>query len=528
MIICNVYGDVVRLPYANNASYNTRQAPNYQEPQGCMEGTRIQIIAELKKWAFDDEAPRVCWLNGLAGTGKTCIAHTLSETLDEEQMLGASFFCSHSASQQVRDASFIIPTVATKLSQASPLLRSAVSQAMEGEPDVVSLYTLFTQFRLLLEKPIQRVIDPAIKTYKIIVIDALDECTNLDTVEKLIEAIVTFARNIPLKFFISSRDTTAIRGVFNQNPTHPPKIFSLHDDVEDAVVQEDIKLYLETSLSAIARRNPHPIHWPPRDELDILLERSDRLFIYAATAIRYIGVRDIDFRKRLTDVTRLTPATMQTDIDSLYNIIMEQAFHSELEPREVTPRRETLSTAVFLLVPLCMDGIASLLSMDSFQTRVALSPFRSVIHVPASDTSPVSIFHTSFRDFIVHPSRCEKFSLNSSEGHRMLTVHCLRCLNRDLKRDIYKNMTPSPSYDPGAIPDGLRYSCLNWASHLVYALAGTLPFHSVIEDVYEFLNHHLLHWFECLSALSDLESGIKSLDKAHEAISVSTRFTSRY
>ena len=497
-----------------------------------MEGTRIQIVAELEEWAFDDAAPRVCWLNGMAGTGKTSIAHTLSEILDEKQMLGASFFCSRSASQQVRDASFIVPTVATKLSQASPLLRSALSQAMEDEPDVGSLYTLSMQFRLLLEEPIQRVIDLSIKTYKIIVIDALDECTKPGMVEKLIQAVVTFAPKIPLKFFISSRETTAIRNAFHHNRTHSPKILSLHD-VERTVVQEDIKLYLETSLSAIARRNPHPIDWPPPDELDILLERSDRLFIYAATAIRYIGAPDVDFRKRLTHVTRLTPARMQTGvIDSLYNDIMQQAFHSGLEPDEVTPRREAHSAAVFLLVPLCMDGIASLLSMDGFQTRVALAPFRSVIHVPTSDTSPVSIFHASFRDFIVDPSRCEKFTLDSSEGHRMLTVHCLRCLNRDLKHNICNldmNMTLSPSHDPCAIPDGLRYSCLHWASHLVHALAGTSPFHSVIEIqdlVYEFLNNHLLHWFECLSLLSDLASGINSLAKTHEAISVSTKFTS--
>ena len=106
----------MRLPHAENASYNTRRTADDQVPLGCMEGTRRQILAELEEWAFDDAAPRVCWLNGMAGTGKTCISHTFSETLDKKQMLGASFFCSHSVSKQVKDASFIIPTVVTKLS----------------------------------------------------------------------------------------------------------------------------------------------------------------------------------------------------------------------------------------------------------------------------------------------------------------------------------------------------------------------------------------------------------------------------
>ena len=77
---------------------------------------------------------------------------------------------------------------------------------MKDEPDVVSLHSLPMQFRLLIEKPIQRVLGPSIKTYKIIVIDALDECTDHDMVEKLIQAIVTFAPNMPLKFHFQSGD----------------------------------------------------------------------------------------------------------------------------------------------------------------------------------------------------------------------------------------------------------------------------------------------------------------------------------
>ena len=62
-----------------------------------MEDTRVQIIADLEAWAQDETASKVYWLYGHLGTGKTSIAHTLSERLDGQQMLGASFFCSRSA-----------------------------------------------------------------------------------------------------------------------------------------------------------------------------------------------------------------------------------------------------------------------------------------------------------------------------------------------------------------------------------------------------------------------------------------------
>ena len=93
---------VAGLLYAKYADYITRQAHDDQEPQGCMEGTREQILADLEKWAINSAAPKVFWLNGMSGTGKTIIAHSISERLRKKEILGASFFCSRSASREVR------------------------------------------------------------------------------------------------------------------------------------------------------------------------------------------------------------------------------------------------------------------------------------------------------------------------------------------------------------------------------------------------------------------------------------------
>ena len=404
----------------------------------------------------------------MAGTGKTSIAHSLCEWLDKNQILGASFFCSRSASQEVRDASLIIPTIAAKLSQASPPLRSAVVQTINKHREVGSMRTLSKQFHLLLVGPVKSVLD---KTY-VVVIDALDECTNLQTVEKLIQAIVEFAPDMRLKFMITSRDMTQISKAFSHNSHYPPKTLSL-DDVERSIVQGDIKTYIQNSLSAMARRSEQPLSWSP--ELEILLGRSNRLFIYAVIVVRFLGQDDGEFGTRLDHITRLTPGRMDTEvIDSLYNDIMEKAFYRKLIDAEESARREIVSTVIFLVVPLSMNTIASLLNMAGSRPRTHLAPFRSVIHVPTTDTSPVTIFHASFPDFIVDPSRCkESFRLDQSEGNRMLTVQCLWCLNRSFERNIWNldtNMTVSPSHRPNAIPDALRYSCLHCASHLAQAL----------------------------------------------------------
>ena len=215
-------------------------------------------------------------------------------------------------------------------------------------------------------------------------------------------------------------------------------------------MQEDIKTDLQTFLSAIAQKSKQPLPWPTLDELEILLERSDRLFIYAAIAIWYIGAQDVDFRKRLAHITHLMPARMNMGvIDSLYNDIMRQAFF-KLQPNEVSARCKTLSAVAFLLVPLSLEAITSLSGMDSLEAQVALAPFQSVIHVPTADTSPVTIFHTSFPNFIVDLSRCkEPFRLDQSKGHQSLAVQCLWCLNQTFKH----YMTCSFTHKPNAIPE---------------------------------------------------------------------------
>jgi hypothetical protein len=153
-------------------------------------------------------------------------------------------------------------------------------------------------------------------------------------------------------------------------------------------------MYFQISLSSIARCSSEPNSWPPPDELEILLERSDGLFIYAASAVRFIGAPDEDFRGCLTFITGLEPLKdTMSGLDLLYNEIMDKAFPHHLRESEVSLRHEVLSTVVFMQAHLSMDAIACWLNMKNYKAWIALAPFRSVIDVPATEHSPVTIFH---------------------------------------------------------------------------------------------------------------------------------------
>ena len=114
-------------------------------------------------------------------------------------------------------------------------------------------------------------------------------------------------------------------------------------------------------------------------------------------------------------------------------------------------------------------------------------------------------------------------------SHQMLTVKCLQCLNTSLHHNICNLAEDSVGSKPhhienvDVIPEALGYSCLHWASHFAITVGnGVSELRGVIPLLSKFVYEHLLHWFECLSALGVLESGIQSLDRACQAISVST------
>ena len=364
----------------------------------------MQILAELEGWAQNPSAPKVYWLNGHLGTGKTSIAHTLCERLDKKQMLGASFFCSRSA---LKDARRIIPTVASMLCRSDPKVRSAICEVLERNPDVADLNSLSEQFKSLVVEPIKRAIHHDTDFYKIVVIDALDECSSLLnprasrwTVRSLVMTILDGVADIPLKFFVLSRPEDWIKNAFRHNPSSL-QVFALHE-VPKSDVQRDIEVYLRSEFSDIAKScgySQHDSFWPPEEELTTLLTRSDGLFIYAATAIRYIGAPGVNSPLRLTTIVRPGRASVlqASTIDSLYSMIMDQAF-DKLEYEECISRREVLASVVVLQAPLSMAGIASLLDIRIHQAEVDLSPFHSVIHVPSANDGHVSIFHASFRE----------------------------------------------------------------------------------------------------------------------------------
>ncbi|KAF5351362.1 hypothetical protein D9758_008072 [Tetrapyrgos nigripes] len=508
-------------------SYDTRRS-SYGAARGCMPGTRVKVLADLETWALDGEK-KLYWLVGMAGTGKSTILHTLCQKLDDKNRLGASFFCSR-ASDNASNAYLIVPAIAHSLAGTSPSIRSEIVKALEAEPKLSerSYIKLEEQFRRLIHDPIQTSLKQCITTYKIIVIDALDECTDLDRVSALLQVILSFAPYTALKFVIASRDESPIRKALRSRPNIRDDLV-LHE-VEKDVVTGDIAIYLEGELAAIHERecdaSDTSDSWPPQDQLSTLLNRSGTLFIYAATAIRYISDGDDLYKDCLHTLATqgsIPETGLGSPIDDLYGGILEGAC-KKLDREKTCHMRELVSIVVFLRNPLPLKAITSLSQPSASEY---LSRLRSVFHIPTPTTKDpdpvVTPFHASFPDFVKDTTwcsskRCPSFhALVSSEAHSMLALKCLQLMNNELKYNICsapeelivfcREATNEP-YEINKISAALGYSCVYWASHLTEtSVLGA----EVLGALDIFLKQHLLHWLECISLLNRLETGIESL-----------------
>src|SRR5882762_10396441 len=102
---------------------------------GCLKGTRKDVLLQIEQWLVDKKDERVFWLNGLAGTGKSTIAQTFSEISFADGKLGASFFCSRDFEDR-SSLRAIFPTLAFQLAHRYPQFREQLLLVLRANHDV--------------------------------------------------------------------------------------------------------------------------------------------------------------------------------------------------------------------------------------------------------------------------------------------------------------------------------------------------------------------------------------------------------
>lgn len=462
------------------------------------------------------EAKLALWLYGMAGIGKSTIARTAAVSTDEKKMLGASFFFSRRGNAELRDHTFVIPTLAHQLSYFDPGFRQGLLKTLKANPDIAA-QDLPEQIKLLVEplKEMTRTLP------FILILDALDECEG-DRVPELLElllgAISTSSPNVHPKLLVTSRPDLLIQQTFEHSQHFP---FDLRN-VEEAVVKDDIRRYLIDELT-----QPES-DWPSAQDLETLVEMSGQLFVYAATALRFIANSGLASRPRqLEKLLAMEPSSSGAalgNLDDLYTEVLRTSLKPRGASREDSPdlTRRVVGATVTARNPLSVLTLARLLEVDPEDIRSILARLSSVIIPPEHDNSPVESYHQSFPDFIKSAERCydKRFLVQSAEHERQMAVGCLRILKNSLvKRNIAGFDQASLRKPNHEIVDfrakvaqtfsrELKYACIYWASHVSLSPLGDSD---VMAELGGFAKRRMLWWMEALSLLAYLNIVAKGL-----------------
>ena len=466
-------------------------------------------------------------LDGLAGIGKSTVARTVAQEADSGRSLGANFLFSRSEDDR-KTAKLFFSTIAFQLSQYSQEIALCVGKALERKPDAGGKQ-LQDQLRDLIIQPLQSC-EQGSKSTILIVIDALDECSEQDA-ERLLSLFLQEIRKVPnLKIFITTRPERHILNTLHRYKSH--QLYRLHD-IEDSVVEGDVRRYLSHGLSSQAVETALPELEPPpwtpsSSELNTLVNAAGKLFIIASTAIKYLlddrrcnpKAQMRDLMQAITVNVDKTGVTPLYTLDGVYTQILSIAIHSNSSPDILFRFHSVIGTIILLQDPLPLRPLASLLQADINDVRGALIHLRSIIFLTGPEDTP-RIYHKSFADFIIDAKRCShdpRFHVSIGIQHAHIARNCFRVMEEQLRANICDLKFPEQYLDndkiqrhpKDRISPELRYACLHWAAHLFSAEKdGDI---SALLERFSFT--HLLHWLEVLSLIRHLEVGHMALDYA--------------
>ena len=501
------------MPHTSSASYRSG------ERQGCLRGTRVDVILQLEHWLKDEQDHQVFWLNGLAGTGKTAIAQTFAEICFADRNLGASFFCSRDFIGG-SDLQVIFPTLAFQLAYQYPRFRKELLKVLRTSPDV-GQESLFLQMKKLIVDPLM-----ATQIQTLIIIDALDECKDEEPASAILSILSRYVNVIPkVKFFITGRPEPRIRSGFRLRSLRPiTEVLELHK-VDHTLVDSDIKLFFRTHLTNLVKTQSDcdiTEDWPSSSDIDILCDKAAGSFIHAAAIINFIASKNHTPTEQLEQVISLPQNTFQrgTGINLLYTQVLEQAFYNVDDNKQYSNFRTVIGAVLLVFGPLSIEALSTLIK--KYNVVATLRSFHSVLLIPNSSNDPIRVFHKSFSDFLMDPKQCKdnRFYINPPVHHQEILLSCLNLMKERLKRNIcnlgehttLSQVVDIPTCRKEHIGDALEYACQFWVKHLVEIPTSGDSVEEVYEAIKEFFTNYLLFWIEVLVIMGNLNASVYAIN----------------
>ena len=424
-----------------------------------------------------------------------------------------------------------VTSIAVQLASSVPPLYWYIRTAITERSDI-AVQSLRDQWHQLILCPLSKLDGNCCYPSYILIVDALDECDDNDNI-RIILQLLAEARSLQrvrLRVFLTSRPEIPIRHGFSQIPDEEREYFVLHS-ISPSIVDHDIFIFLEYNLTLIGQEDAQEPGWPGLEVIRHLVETASGLFIWAATACRFIreGLSTEERLHKLLEGANAS-STPEEHLNRVYITALRSSIQTSYIEKErqilYTTLREYLGSIVVLFSPLSVVSLSRLLHTTKQQVDRTLKNLHAILDIPKDETYPLRLHHPSFRDFLLDSSRCRdtNFHVDDKQTHRMLATRCIQLMSESLKQDICGLDTPGAliadihsSRIERSLPSEVRYACLYWIQHLQKS---SIELHDN-DQVHQFLQEHLLHWLEALSWMQNLSEGIYAISSLESITAVS-------
>ncbi|KAG2350128.1 WD40 repeat-like protein [Suillus weaverae] len=508
--------DVSGMEYVPGAGRNTSK--------NCLLGTREDILSEIKCWirSMGEDVPRVLWLSGTAGKGKSAIAHTIANWSYERGGMRACF-CFDRTREAERRHEKIFTTIARDLADCDIIMRGALARAVHDDNEVKHTIDISRQWQELVVGPIGEA-SKAITAPVLIVIDALDESGDTKSREQILRLLSgnpnTSSPPLPplpsnFRIIVTSRPLEDIH-----NTLHPaPHIRHVSlDDLSSASTARDIQLYIASSLKDLC-----PIFNDAHFEA--LALKSDGLFEWARLTCEYIkGTNRVgmDPKGWFNAVVAGVSAKGTRLLDDMYKRVLADIMPEDEREEGIPIFRSVMGQILASLEPLPMPALTTMRlhfpegTCDYKMDRV-IGPLGSLLTGTSDSHTPIRPLHASFYDFLTDESRSHGFFVDASLVQNDLAFASLRVMEGGLRFNIcsLENSYLPNSSVPGlekrvkdSISTELSYSCRFWGTH-VKAMSFESSLAKEVEAFFD--GERLLWWLEALALMKSLGGSVMTL-----------------
>jgi hypothetical protein len=453
----------------------------------------------------------------------------------DQKRLGASFFFSRGGGD-VGHAGKFVTSIAMQLAHDVPSLQQRICEAITERSDIANR-SLPDQWRQLVLLPLSKLDGSSYRSSYILVVDALDECDDDNNIQIILQLLAE-ARSlkmVKLRVFLTSRREIPIRYGFYQIREAEHHDFVLHN-ASPAVVDHDITIFLKYNLKLIAQERALDSSWPGEEVIRRIVQNASGLFIWAATACRFIREGKRFATERLSIILQSggSVTAPEKHLDEIYLTVLTHSMHptytDEEKKKLYSMLRYVLGSLVVLFSPLSTNSLSTLLHITKRDVDETLEELHAILNIPGDQNCALRLHHPSFRDFLLGKDRCcdSNLQVDGTQAHRTLAASCIQLMSTSLKQDICGLNASGvlvtdveSSRVEQCLPPEVQYACLYWVQHLQKCGAQLCD----NDQVYQFLQEHLLHWLEALSWMRRISEGIVAITSLESIALVSQPIT---